>query len=183
MTTALILLSELRGLVTTELGDSSLELLLRSAERAIEARFGAVGVDVTEVHEGDGSYLVLRTPTASITSITERVGDTDTLLADDDWRLRPDRLSLLRLGTGTNQRTRWGGPVTVVHRPDDDRAERIRVAAALVRLDLNYTPGITMEQIGSWLEQKAAGSDAGYEKEREAILTSLRPAGNLLGWA
>jgi hypothetical protein len=156
--------------------DDGLQMLLDAAEQAIVLRYGEPGTPVEEVHDPGFSYIFLRHPAvAPLTTVSERFGTTDTELDPDDYRLRDDRVSVLRLATGPNRGERWGLTTVTYERLDDD-AERKRVQRALVMLDLDYAPGQTSEQIGAWMEQHAASSVWNYEKERAAILDSFTAA-------
>jgi len=159
---------------TVPVDDAGLASLLAAEEAAIVARFGNTAAEVAEVHDGGSAYLFLRhrAETAASISAVETVDATDTTLAADDYRLRDDGVSLLRLDTGTNRRTVWG-LTTVTYTPLDDSEERKRVQRALVILDLNTAPGISAEQIGAWMEQHQQSSVWNYQTEREAILASL----------
>lgn len=163
-----------------------LQAMLDAAEEAIAAVSGPAG-DATEILDGGGSYIFLRRRCASvddIDTVTETVSLTDTELDATDFRLRADGVSLLRLDAGANPRVCWGAPVTVEYTPEADEAERVRVQVALVMLDLNHIPGgITSEQIGAWMEQRAANSVWNYTAEREAILASLQPMAYAPGFA
>lgn len=167
-----------RDHITTALVDDALQLLLDAAEQAITGRFGALeglyDEGLVETHDGGQSYIFLRRKAASIESITETDGTTDTVLAADDYRIRDDGVSVLRLGTGTNPRSFWGGPVRVAYSFADVDAEYARVQLALVQLDLNHNPGLTSETIGSWSQSSNSGVD--YQAERELILDSLNAA-------
>lgn len=165
---------EFRSLHANGLEDDALMLLLDAAEQAIDARYGPLGSSASDLLDGGQSYLFLRRRASDIMSIVETDGLTDTTLATDDYRLRSDGVSVLRLATGTNRRAWWGAPVAVTYVPFDDEADRKRVQAALVEADLGYNPGTTMEQVGSWLEQRQQSSPAwNYATERDAILASL----------
>jgi hypothetical protein len=158
-----------------------LQLLLDSAEQAIERELGGPIGAVTEVIDGRLlTFLTLRRRAASITSVTTSSDEVVTVLAGDDWRLAWDQRTIWRLGTGTNPGARWpgflGGLTTVVYDAADDEAERKRVQKQLVALDLTYTPGATAEQIGSWLEQHQQSSVWNVATERKAILATLWPA-------
>lgn len=155
------------------LSTASLQILLDAAEQAITARYGPVGADVEEIADGGQTYLFLRRRASEITGIVETDGTTDTTLADDDYRLRADGVSLRRLTTGTNVRTYWGGPVEVTYTPADDTADRKRVQSELVQLMLNYQPGRTEETVGAWAVKLASNSVWNSSLEREAILASL----------
>jgi hypothetical protein len=159
----------------TSLGDPALQRLIDAAEGAITSRFGALG-QFTERRRGGGLLLFLSRPAGTIASVTERYGDpvgmTDVLLDATDYTLLPDGQTLRREWTGTHKADRWTDDVIVVQTPADDTAERVRVAIALVKLDLTYNPGLTDERIGDWSESYN-GSAMPYGLEREAILSTL----------
>lgn len=176
----LLTVDEFKARVSTDLADAVIEDLLDAAEAAIAARYGAVGAAVTELVDGGLTWITLRRRAASIDTITETYLDSAPVtLDDDDYRIRHDRRSLQRLDYGTNPSRVWTGLVEVKFTPEDDTAERKRVQAALVQLDLNYAPGLTSEQIGSWREDRQQSSVWNYETEREAILASLIPSDGL----
>jgi hypothetical protein len=182
----LLSLSELRQFVSTSLEDEPLQLFLDAAEQAINSRYGELGdaYGVEETIDGGRSYIFLRRRASSIDAITETDGLTETELEADDWRLRGDGVSVLRLGTGTNPRSWWGAPVVVNYTLLDDEAERKRVQQALVKLELGFVPGnIEMEQIGAWLERRSADGTFDYAEEREKILDSLGGAAQPPGFA
>lgn len=157
----------------TGIGADAIQMLLDAAEQAIDARHGPLGSPVVETHDGGQSYLFLRRRAESLTTIVEMSGSTDTALADDDWRIRGDGVSILRLATGTNPRGWWGAPVVVTYVPTDDEADRKRIQLELMNSFIGYEPGITQEQVGSWLQMRALNSAWNPFIEREAILDSL----------
>jgi hypothetical protein len=169
----LLTVAEFRQLVSSSLGDEALQLLLDAAEQAITSRYGALGTPVVETLDGGQSYLFLRRRADTIVSLVETNGTTDTTLAADDWRIRGDGVSILRLGLGTNRQDRWGAPVVATYVPLDDEADRKRVQLELVKLDQDYAPGVTAETIGAWTEQRSQSSVWNYQAERAAIIESL----------
>lgn len=176
----ILTLEELRAHVETELEDDDLQLLVDAAEQAIVKALRQFGVaydeGLVETHDGGQSYIFLRWPATSIESITETDGGTDTVLEADDYRIRGDGVSVLRLASGTNPRTWWGAPVRVEYSAAHADAELGRVQIALVKLDLNHNPGVASESIGSWSEQATSNSAFNYQLERESILASLNIA-------
>lgn len=172
--------AEFRTHKTTALPDTALQTLLDAAEQAIAALLGPVG-SYTELRDGGGTYLFLRRPAASITSISERYGNVTYELVASDYELRSDGISLRRLAYGSRPAAAWTGVVSVESVPADDLAERKRVQRALVDLDLNHNPGLTSEDIGDWAATYANNSVMHYGLEREAILATLVPTG--LGFA
>lgn len=168
--------SEFRTHEPTALEESALQRLLDANEAAVEAILGPVG-EVTELHVGDGTYLFLRRPAASITAVSERNQTIVTDLEADDYELRSDGISLRRLDYGTNPSLGWVGSVSIEYVPTDDVAERQRVVIALTRLDLHHQPGLASQQIGDWSEAYSGSSVWNYQAEREAILATLRATG------
>lgn len=170
----------------TSLIDAALQDYIDAAEAAITGRYGAIA-QFTDRRRGGGNFLFLSRRVGTLTSVTERYGDvlgiTDILLDPTDYTLLPDGLTLRREWTGVHRADLWTDVVNVVYIPFDDTAERLRVAIALVKLDLAHNPGIVAEQIGDYsatYAPRSAGA-ANYDEEREAILTTLQPAG--LGFA
>jgi hypothetical protein len=171
-----VTVAEFRERVNTDATDDAIQDLLDAAEESILARYPAGSG--TEIHDGGQSYIFLRHRATSITTITEHFSGTDVELDPEDFRLRDDGVSVLRLDTGPNRPTAWSWaspawsmPVTVEYEIEDYDAELARVQVALVELDLNAMPGLTSETIGAWSEQ--ANSGIPYATEREAILASL----------
>lgn len=166
--------ADLREHVNSDLGDDALERLLADAEAAIVARAGAAG-DRTQIAGGGYRFIALHRPAATITSIVETVGNVDTTLAADDYRLRPGGYLIERLLYGTNPRSTWDRRVTVLYSPVDDDAIRIVVQIDLIKLALTYAPGLSSERIGDWEEVFANSSAWNNDEEREAILCRLDP--------
>lgn len=160
----MLTVEELREHVTSVLGDDALQLLLDSAYQAIAAHMGGEGDYgvVDEMVTVHGSLLPLSRRVGSITSVVE-CGAT---LTTDDYELRSSRMMLRRLRAPA-----WRGRVDITYIPEDDAAERDRIAVELVKLDLNHVPGVTAETVGSWSQQMAQG-DRTYAAERAAILDS-----------
>lgn len=160
--------------VTTALGAEALELLLDAAWQAIAEVIGVEG-DVTEVRDGGGSFIFLPRPAATITSVKEWLGYSyERTLAEDDYRLLSDGVSLKRLATGTTPATYWAGPVEIEYEPTDDDSSRQVVQIALVKLFLDHHPGIQEEEIGDWRQVFQSNSVWNYAQERETILDTLR---------
>lgn len=169
---SILTVEQLREHVTTELGNDAVQRLLDAAEEAIVKRAGAAGA-VTERLGGGYRFLSLRTPAASISSVVETVGDTDTTLAVDDFRLYPAGMVLERLDDGTNQRSTWGSQVVVAYTPVDQDSTRQLVQIELVKMALNYAPGTTEERIGEWVQRFSFDSAWTPAMEREEILSQL----------
>lgn len=163
----------LRGFIETSLDDTSLGLLLDAAYEAIDRALGPLGYDdtpaaVTEILTvGPGDLLMLSRPATAITAVTE--WETD--LSADDYELLGDQM-VYRLSTGTHQRGTWDRRVRITYTPTADVNERDRAAVALVRLDLDYQPGVQSERLGDHSITFATGSRE-YVEQRDAILASI----------
>lgn len=118
--------------------EGMLTRLLSAAEGAIEGLYGSAGGERTDVRYGAGDLLRLSRPAQSVATVSETVGTTTTTLAPNDFELTPRGRLLRRLNTGTNPRSAWGERIVLTYTPIDDTADRIRVAVALVKLDLAY---------------------------------------------
>lgn len=164
---ALLTVDQLRTFVTSSLGDEALLTLLNAAEAAIVEVAGATG-EITEHIHGYGLHrIVVNREIGTITSVTEHDGGTETVLDATDYRA--SGYVLTRIGTGTSPRWYWAPHVVVVYTPADDAAERQRVQMELVKLDLNWKPGLTVQSVEGFAEQYAAT----YEQARADILATL----------
>ena len=177
--------SELREHVNTDLGDDALQRLLDAAEWAIVNRAGATGAR-TEIASGGYRFIVLARPAASISSVVETagwsdsVGASDITLAADDYLVGAGEMLIERLITGTNQRSVWGARVTTVYTPVDDDPVRIECQIALCQLALNYQPGLAEETIGTWTERFTNNSAWSNQAERDSILERLAIGGRMV---
>jgi hypothetical protein len=162
----------LRGYVTSGLSDAVLQTYLDAAMEAIDDALGPLNCK-ERINVGHGELLRLGRPAASITSIVEDARSSALTLAADDYELSDSGQLLYRLHTGTNPRYTWHSRVDVTYVREDDTAERIRVAVALVQLDLTHAPGLAGQTIGTWSENYASNSVMNYQIERELILASL----------
>ena len=59
----------------------------------------------------------------------------------------------------------------MTYTPADDTALRKGVQHDLVNLQINYSPGLTMEQVGSWMQQQDASRS--QDDDRASILGRL----------
>lgn len=164
--------ARLREFVTTTLSDSVLGTYLRSALGAVDAALGPLAVR-ERLNAGRGDLLLLAGRAASITSIVEDARWGALTLAVDDYELSDTGHLLYRLRTGTNPRWYWAGRVNVTYLRVDDPDNRIRVAIALVQLELTHTPGLSAQQIGTWSEAYSSNNVMNYQIERALILASL----------
>jgi hypothetical protein len=173
---------QLRGFITSALGDAALGSLLRSALDSIDDFLGPT--TLTEHLRSAGDVLSLGVEADTIVSVIENENGTPVTLDATDYDL-PNRGQVLRrLGTGTHpahwryarpigRQPHWLGSVAVTYVRRADADARIRVAVALVQLDLNHHPGMASEQIGTWTEQYANRAIKPYDEDREDILRSL----------
>jgi hypothetical protein len=149
----MLTIDDLREHVTSTLGDDALELHLNAAYEVIDDAIGS-NSDVSElIYAGSGPLFMLSRRAKAIVSISER----DVALDPLDYELR-GRL-LIRLDTGPHSDSRWRGWVDVT------------AAIALVKLRLNYDPGVTSERIGDWTSTQSDG--AAFIEERQTILDAL----------
>ncbi len=161
---------DVKAVFETDVEDSSINVLIDAAEDAIDRRFGLRSSTAqTDKAEGGGQYYFLSRPAASITSVTETTGSSDTVLSADDYELLHGGRQLRRLADGTNGASRWAERVAVVYTPKSDDPERKRVVIDLVKLSLRYDATKTKKD-GDHSE-----SAPDYEQEREKILSSLSP--------
>lgn len=159
--------------VEHDLTDTALQRLNDSETAEIIRRFGAATTATELIASEDDKYVVLSQKAASITSVTETVDTTDTVLAADDYRLWYGNAMLQRRDDGTNPRELWGDRVSVVYVPEDRAAQRALVLISLVKLAIEYR-GLKSEDIGAGDYRMTALE---YNKERENILRSLVPRG------
>lgn len=169
----LLTVDELRGHVSTDLEDDDLLRLLEAAEADIDG-YAPPGV-LTESFDCGGSRIFLARRARSVTSVTQTVWSTDTVLDATDYIVSPSGYWIQRVGNGTHGGWSFRGRLTVVYVPDDDTPKRVRCAIELVKLALNAEPGTAgMETIGAWSEQRTASSVWNPYIERDAILATLR---------
>lgn len=165
---------DLRALHASTLTDAALQTYLDAAYQAIDNYAGETG-DVQELlmASGQGPLLMLSRRASNIVSVIEH----ELTLAADDYELRSSGQMLYRLNTGTNPRRSWrAARIDVTYSPYLNDDDRDRVAVELVKLDLNYSPGLTAQEIGDWSEQYARNDLFNYQTERAAILATLGAA-------
>jgi hypothetical protein len=163
---AIVPISDFHDAVETDLADVALQRLLDDAEGEIVRRFGPGATHTDETVGLTRSVFVSR-PAASITTVTERIGDTSTVLAADDYRLIGQR-ELRRQSDGTNSATIWGDEATILFVPVVDTAQRERVQVDLVKLALQYS-GVQSEDLGGQIRF----THVAYHDERNRILSQL----------
>lgn len=164
-----VTLADARARLETDLDDPT---LLRILDAAVESVNDAAGDPLSQVEtfiDHEGRFLVLSRPISSITSVTERVGlESDAVtLVDDDYR-QTGKYQLLRLGNGTNPRSRWGRQVDVTYVPDIDPELRDRVVLDLAQIDVEFR-AFDSEVVGDW-----TGNQSGYIKRRRDVLSQVR---------
>lgn len=169
----LLTLAQVREHVETDLVDDALQRLIDAEDEELLKRFGAP-TSQTEILRGGGTHLYLTRLVSTITSIAERVEDTTTTLATDDYDLWWNQ-ALERKDDGTNARDIWGERVTVVYVPQDQTSQRIMTLIQLVQLAVRYT-GVQSESVGSG---DYAVGNLDYQHERERLLRKLEPRGGV----
>lgn len=164
----LLSLAELRDHFETDLADAALQRLLDAAEEEI-VKFAGPHASASDFFSGPLSRSIfLARKAASITSVTERVRDTETVLDPADYRIAGTR-ELIRRVDGANPRPYWGDEVSVAYVPVDDTDTRKRVQADLVKLAAQYNAS-SSESLGDFSVTAPA-----YQAERMKILEQLRP--------
>jgi hypothetical protein len=151
---------ELRAFVETDLPEAALTILLGEATELVEERFGPFG-PLTETRHPSGPLLGLSRRAVEVLSVTEG----DVAVDAADYALRPSGRIVERV-VG-----RWRGKVVVRYQPFSDAARRSATTADLVRLHIEFHPGLTAARFGSWSESYA--TDATYAARRDAILAAL----------
>jgi hypothetical protein len=164
---SLLVPAEARTHIETTLGDVGLQLLLDAAEAAITEAVGPVGAVTEVLTAGTGDLVMLARRASAITSVSEY---TVTLNANDYELVGSGRL-LRRKDTGANPDSRWRGRLVVMYTPVSDLERRKAAQLALVRLDLDFNPGVASESIGDWSETYR--TDASYVDQRNQILAGL----------
>lgn len=165
--------AELKEHVETDLGTSALQRLLDDAEGDIVARYGENAAEVDDL-TGDGQLLFLTRRAGSITAVTERIYQTDFVLASNDYILRFRGGAMERLVAGSNPRYRWAPRVRVEYVPVDDTARRKRVIIDLCRLAVAHT-GLQLSRDGDHDQRQFDD----YQGEREAIMSTLNAGARL----
>ena len=168
----LLTVAQLREHVETSLPDAALDRVLASCEQSIAIWAGpleldeaGVIADATEKLWAPGRTLLrLHQAPSAITSVTDVVNGTESLLGPSAYRLVEGRY-LRRLG-GT-----WGEWTTVVYTPTDDSATRRTVLVQLCQLELNVQPGMASQGAGGWSESYRT-----YLRQRDELLRAVRPA-------
>lgn len=157
--------SEVRWFIATSLDDGALQWVIDKVEADVTAVLGepqddAGDVELTETLRGEGKYLFLKRPIASVTSVTETYSTDDTrVLTTDDYQIWATEGKLERLTHGA----KWPWMVEVVYKPTDDRPRRRQMIVDLVRLVIERT-AMQSESIAGEYSYKAPEWEAEYQK-------------------
>ena len=155
--------------VETDLGDDALVRLIADGESDIIRGFGPHITQTDQMEELQLSTQVFLSRVAdTILSVTETVGDTETVLAADDYELLFNGRVLKRLNGGTNARYTWGDFLTIQYTPVDDASRRTRILIDLCKLSIEYNAKKS-EGTGDY---RMTAVD--YENERTKILSRLQ---------
>lgn len=161
--------AQAREHVETDLIDSAVQRLIDDADAEIVARYGPHTGAITEIVDGREGLIFVSRPIISITSITERNGLTDTVLAVSDWRQWYNR-ALERLDSGVNGAESWGERITIVYTAADEQPQRKRVELDLVKVAIHYE-AVRSQAVGDYTE-----ISVDFTGEREQLLGQLGPA-------
>jgi hypothetical protein len=172
MPTQILSVAEIKEHIETGLGEGALKRIIDAETAEIERRFGVVATATELIASKDDEYVILQQKRVTITSVTETVDDTSTVLSADDYRVWNGAM-LQRLDDGTNPRSLWGDRVSVVYVPEDRSDQRALVLVQLVTLAIEYK-GLKTEDVGSGDYRMTALE---YNVERENLLRSLRHRG------
>lgn len=168
---SLITIAQLKEHTETDLSDSALQRIIDSQEAEITSKYGPHDTQIQVFEPKFKKVLYPYRKVSSITQIIERIGDTDTTLAADDYEVTADGARIDRLGTGTNPATYWGDRITVTYVPVGESAKRVQVLIDLCKLTIAYT-AIDEESVGDYKSKTKR-----YHKERLEILTTLAGRG------
>jgi hypothetical protein len=149
-----------------DLSSAAVLRLIDDAEDEINKRYGNSMSQIDYLDGGDRLLFLLR-PASEVSSVVTTIGETDTTLAADDFRLRYNGAALEREVGGTNGRALWEPDVVVTYTPESDLKRRKRVIIDLVKLSIQYD-GVKSSRAG---DQSMVGMD--YQDERERLLSSL----------
>lgn len=138
----ILTVDEIRDHIETGLVDDALVRLIENADQEIIDRLGALASH-TDVLSGEGlPVLLLSRKASAITSVTEKIFDTDYALGASDYTLLADGYTLRRLQGTTYPFPTWRGVQTVVYVPiggaSGELAARKKLLVDLVMLDVAY---------------------------------------------
>jgi hypothetical protein len=171
---------ELRGWVSTGLGDDKLELLINGLDEMIIAHAGPLG-DIVDVRWPRGERFILlgRRPTskADVEIVEQLANQAPVTLDAEDFDLNV--LTLRRSIYGPNARDYWDEKVTITYTAADDLNQRrlVLVQLATAFLELGLHPGRVGFTVGAHSEQWANSANAQEGKAwvtaSQAILSTL----------
>lgn len=177
---------ELRQHIDSELPDAALARIIADVYDEIVAKYGPVGVDVSERvvsdFDRDGAIVLRRKP-ASITSIVEEldsVGDSTRTLDPTDYRVRG--YTVQRLRGGVFPARGWSGyGTTVTYRPRDDSARRAMAVVDVAKEELAHS-GFASRRLGDYSESKGAGQGGKTldQARAEILRRRLAPKGGVV---
>jgi hypothetical protein len=185
------LLDRVKERVSTDLTDPELQRIIDAANQEIIDRYGPhpdSTQPITVTQRGLVRMLDVTRPidTGQTIVITEFVGsgwtvEESTVMASNDYRVWYRGRTLERLATGTTPRVRWGHRVVLTYTPQNDGDQRQEVIIQLTSLAISQRGGgagsIRSLQVG---DVKTEWADSAYQKQREALLSSLAPRKGLL---
>jgi hypothetical protein len=172
MPAPLVIYEDIKDRFETDHPAEVIRRLIADAEAEVNKRYGSWDAKEEEGN-GGGVYYHLAGRAASITTVIETVGGTETTLDATDYALRMDGRILERKMTGTHGRTTWGDWVSLTYAPKDERASRIRVIEDLTRLAIQYN-AVSSESVGDASTSSTFGQSHTYQDERNKILAGLR---------
>jgi|CXWL01.1.fsa_nt_gi hypothetical protein len=139
---AILTTDEVREHVETDLVDDALDRLIDNADQEIIDRLGVLATHTDVLPGGGLPALPLTRRASAITSVVERIGETNYTLGTDDYRLDSNGFSLHRAQGATYPALVWSGEVTIVAVPyggaAGELAAREKLLVDLVRLDAAY---------------------------------------------
>lgn len=170
---SLLTVAEVRQEIETDLSDEAIQRNIDEQEQCLDRQIGKYDIQTDEIENDEPlpDILFLSRKAKSITTVIERVNDTDTILAADDYRLKYNNTCLERLNTGTNARTYWGNYVKIIYTPESDVNIRKGVIIDLLKLKLAFN-GQKREEIGDYKTEALE-----YEQQRKIIINRLK------GWS
>lgn len=164
----------IREHIETDLGDVALQRLIDDAERDIESRHGVFSGRVDTLFANRHVRRIYpQRSVVTVTEIVEVIGETETTLAVDDYRVLMNGRIIERRNDGTNPRWTWGDRVEVTYDAVDETVRIDRVTIDLVKLAIAYS-GYASQQ-GPEVGERVLD----YRAEREKLLGSLASGGRL----
>ena len=168
--------------IETDLTDAELQAMIDEVQSVIDEKYGVVGaitvfLDGDRNLEGDRRFLNLIRPrdSAQAIVITEiDVGNDETILAADDFRILHGGRTLERLNDGMNGRDFWERLVKIAYTPVSDVKQRDEVIVKLVHLDITYRGLNKQVKAGDFQSGGGVTFDA-FMKERDVLIDSLSP--------